>query len=185
MRDRIVRDLVYGALDRQLPLLNGLRARLSLKPLQSLATAALQAPRILCCTAPPFEYERTDWPSAVSMISLLLWELPSVAPAWLNGDTRPLILTTRFTELQNDGRLIETTFAALVQDPVRVVATTDTVNTDGGVVPPNARLEQFAAHGPLVARAQGGRSTPRRSASSSASSCAASHPSRLGSANSW
>jgi MGT family glycosyltransferase len=154
VRDRAVRGLIFGTLNRQLPLFNGLRLKLSLKPLQSLANAALQAPRVLYYTAPPFEYVRTDWPLAVRMVGPLPWEPPSVPPSWLTDDARPLVLATCSTEFQNDGLLIETTLAALAHDPVRVVATSGAVDTAGWAVPPNARLEPFLAHGPLVARAE-------------------------------
>jgi MGT family glycosyltransferase len=72
----------------------------------------------------------------------------------LAADDRPLVLLTCSTEFQNDGRLLETALTALAPEPLRVVATSAAVDTAGWAVPPNARLEPFLPHGPLLARAQ-------------------------------
>jgi MGT family glycosyltransferase len=84
-----------------------------------------------------------------------VWEPESepAAPEAGTGDPRPLVLVTCSTEYQNDGRLIETALAALADEPVRVVATTASLDPAAFRAPANARVERFLPHGPLLREA--------------------------------
>ena len=57
------------------------------------------------------------------------------------------------TEFQNDHKLVETTLEALADEDVRVVATTAAADPSGFAPPPNARVERFVPHAPILERA--------------------------------
>ncbi len=62
------------------------------------------------------------------------------------------MLVTCSTEYQNDGRLIQVALAALADRPVRVVATTASLDPASLDAPPNARVARFLPHGPVAPR---------------------------------
>ena len=86
------------------------------------------------------------------MVGPGIWDPPAREPEWLADMAEPLILATASTEFQDDGRLIETALEALAGEDVRVVATTAGVDA-AFRAPPNARVERFAPHGPILRRA--------------------------------
>lgn len=63
------------------------------------------------------------------------------------------MLVTCSTEYQNDGEIIATALAALADEPVRVVATTASIDPAQFDVPRNARVERYLPHGPLLEQA--------------------------------
>jgi|SRR5947209_7282463 len=88
------------------------------------------------------------------MVGPCNWDPPAEPPAWLDdGDQRPLVLVTISSEFQDDGKLIATALEALRDKPVRVVATSLDTNPASFDVPPNARVERFLPHAPLLERA--------------------------------
>jgi MGT family glycosyltransferase len=108
---------------------------------------------MLVTTAEPFEYPHPDWAPDVKMIGASPWEPPQEPPPWLDEIDRPLVLVTTSSEFQDDGVLVRTALEALADEPVQVVATMPAGVEDGLAVPPNARVEQFVPHGPLLDRA--------------------------------
>jgi MGT family glycosyltransferase len=153
-RDRLGWTLARPLVERgALPRVNGLRAGLGLRPLRRLEDALRQAPRFLLFTAEPYEYPRSDWPPNVRLVGPINWEPPADPPAWLREETRPIVLVTASTVYQADDELISTALEALAGEDVAVVATTAALDAGAFTPPPNARVEQFVPHGPIVERA--------------------------------
>jgi len=153
LRDRIVSTLLLRVLDRNLPLLNGLRSDLGVPPLDHMDELGRTAPRILYFTAEPFEYPCPVRPASVVMIGPTTWEPPAAAPEWLARNDRPVVLVTCSTEYQADDVLVSTALEALAGEEVFVVATTAAVDPSTFPVPDNARVERFVPHRPLLERA--------------------------------
>jgi MGT family glycosyltransferase len=112
-----------------------------------------RAPLLLVMSAEPFEYAHPDWGEDVLMIGPCAWEPPQEAPAWLESVDGPLALVTTSSEFQDDGVLVRTALEALADEPVTVVATMPAGVDKAIAVPPNARVEEFVPHGPLLDRA--------------------------------
>jgi UDP:flavonoid glycosyltransferase YjiC (YdhE family) len=154
VRDRLLAAPLTALYDRWLvPGLNELRAGLGLDPLRHAADAWLEAPLLVYYTAEPLEYPRSDWPSSVRMVGPGIWDPPADEPDWLSEAGDPWVLVTASTEFQDDGRLIQAALDALAGEDVRVIATTAGVDPAPFTAPPNARVERFAPHGPILARA--------------------------------
>jgi MGT family glycosyltransferase len=113
----------------------------------------LRAPLMLYMTSEPFEYPRSDWPPSVRMVGPGIWDPPAKAPEWLQRISRPLVLVTCSTEFQNDGKLVRMALEALAGEDVEVVVTTAGVDPSSFTPPPNARVERFVPHSPVVERA--------------------------------
>jgi MGT family glycosyltransferase len=154
LRDHLLRPLVLGTIERtMLPALNGVRSQLGLAPLPAVDDLFRRPPLLLYLTAEPFEYPRRDWPASVVMVGPCEWEPPAEPPSWLADVTRPIVLVTTSSEFQDDGRLIQTAFDALVDEPVAVVATLPAGDAEHLHPPSNAHLERFVPHGPVLDRA--------------------------------
>lgn len=154
IRDWAVRRKQSKIMNRSLTRLNTLRTDLGLPPFDSVYQFALtMAPRVICYTAMPFDYERSDWPASIRMVGPGTWEPPSIAPTWLNEIKRPLVLVSTSTKFQNDGRLITAVFEALKNENLDVVATAPSADTEVRSLPSNARLEYFVSHSPILRRA--------------------------------
>jgi MGT family glycosyltransferase len=150
-----LRDAVLSRVGPDLPAMpqmNRLRATVGLPPLKSAADYWTAAPRLIYLTAEPFEYPRSDWPASVRMVGPGVWEPPGRAPDWVDDDTRPLVLVTASSEFQGDAKLIAVALEALAEENVRVVATTAALDPSSFSPPPNARIERFLPHGPLIER---------------------------------
>src|SRR3954468_6957543 len=132
---------------------NELRADLGLPPLHVYDDQWCEADRFIALTAEPYEYPRTDWPPSVRLVGPGTWEPVAAPPDWLAAETRPIILVTASTAFQKDERLITTALAAFAGEDVALVATTAAHSPEAFVAPPNARVEQFVPHGPIIARA--------------------------------
>lgn len=151
--------MIGGLLERRLngrltAPLNAVRREAGLEALANPAREALvRAPLMLYLTAEPMEYPRPDWPKSIRMVGPGSWEPPAEEPDWLGGDDRPLVLVTVSSEFQDDGKLVATALEALRDEPVRVVATTLGADPASFDAPPNARLERFLPHGPVIDRA--------------------------------
>lgn len=152
VRDAVLWPVVNVLYDRALAELNRLRATAGAGPLRHVAEYATRPPRVVAYTAEPFEYPR-DWPENVRLVGPGIWEPEPEAERDRPRDERPLVLVTCSTEFQNDGRLVETALAALAGEPVRVVATTASLDPAAFRAPANARVERFLPHGPLLRQA--------------------------------
>lgn len=154
LRDAIVRRTLFEPLARlATPEVNAIRAALGLEPLASGIDVFRRAPLLLYFTAEPFEYPRSDWPASVLQVGPVGWEPPVEPPGWLDAAKPPLVLVTMSTEYQGDEKLVETALAAFRDSPVSVVATTGACDPARLDVPPNARVEAYLAHGPIIDRA--------------------------------
>ena len=153
-RDRLLRPVLFGTINQQiLPAVNGVRGGLGLAPLEQADDLFRRPPLLLYLTAEPFEYPRRDWPDNVVMVGPIAWEPPAEPPAWLHSVETPIVLVTTSSEFQDDGRLVRTALEALADEPVTVVATLPAGDPTAYTVPPNARVERFLPHGPILDRA--------------------------------
>lgn len=155
IRDRAIRPLVVGAMERQfLPAVNGVRAPLGLPPLAHLDQMLLSAPRLLYFSAEPFEYPRSDWPASVVQVGALPWEPAAPPPAWLQEITDPIVLVTTSSEFQDDGRLVQVALEALAEEPVHVVATVPAATGATALgARGNAHVVDFVPHSQVLERA--------------------------------
>ncbi|HEY2535851.1 MAG TPA: glycosyltransferase [Solirubrobacteraceae bacterium] len=154
VRDRIARPLVFGAVERLgRPALNEVRKRLGLAPIATVEEWFARAPLMLYMTAEPFEYPRRDWPENVVMIGPCAWDPPADPPPWLEQISQPIVLVNTSTEFQNDSRLIQVALQALAEKDVTVVATLPAGDPSALRIPPNAHVERFIPHRPILERA--------------------------------
>ena len=153
LRDRLLSSVLLWIYNRQAPELDAVRAELGAPPVGKIERAMLRAPLLLYMTAEPFEYPRRDWPPIVRMVGPGIWDPPAESPAWLEEIKRPLVLVTCSTEFQNDGKLAQAALEALAGEDVSVVVTTGGVDPSSFAPPPNARVERFVPHSPVLERA--------------------------------
>jgi MGT family glycosyltransferase len=153
LRDRLLSPVLFGIYNRQAPELDAVRTELGAPPVGRIERAMVRAPLMLYMTAEPFEYPRSDWPPSVRMVGPGIWDPPAKAPEWLEKISRPLVLVTCSTEFQNDGKLVRAVLEALTEEEVNIVVTTAGVDPSSFTPPPNARIERFVPHGPVLERA--------------------------------
>ena len=132
---------------------NGLRAELGVRPFSTIDASYLAADVVIAYTAEPFEYPRSDWAPNVRLVGPGLWEPPADVPAWLGDLSRPLVLVTCSTLVQNDRRLAEVACRAFAGEPLDVVVTTGDIDPATLASPANVRVERFVPHSPVLARA--------------------------------
>jgi MGT family glycosyltransferase len=154
LRDRALRTLLSGSFERvMVPPVNEVRDQLGLAPVASADDFFTRAPLVIYLTAEPFEYERSDWPGNVVMVGPCAWDPPSDPPAWLEQIEDPIVLVTSSSEFQDDGRLVQAALDGLAGEQVHVVATLPAQDPASLSVPPNAHVDRFLPHGPLLERA--------------------------------
>jgi MGT family glycosyltransferase len=154
LRDALLRPIVFGTLERLVkPRVNEIRAQVGVKPVESASDLFLRTPLLLYLTAEPFEYPRSDWPANVRLVGPCDWDPPAQQPAWLAQVQEPIVLVTTSSEFQDDGRLARCALEALADQPVHVVATLPSAETEGFAVPANARVVSFVPHGAILDRA--------------------------------
>jgi MGT family glycosyltransferase len=154
VRDGLLRPVVMGVAERIMkPAITSLREERGLPPVRDADGFFRAAPLMLVMSAEPFEYPHPDWGEDVLMIGACAWEPPQQAPTWLDSVEDPLVLVTTSSEFQDDGVLVRTALEALADEPVTVVATMPSGVDQTLTVPPNARVEEFLPHGPLLDRA--------------------------------
>lgn len=154
VRDAIVRRAIFEPLARlATPQLNAIRAQLNLAPLERGIDAFRRAPLLIYFTAEPFEYPRSDWPDSVLQVGPSSWEPEAESLDWLSGLDPPLVLVTMSTEYQADEKLVDTALTAFRESAVSVVVTTGAGDPSRFDVPPNARVEAFLPHGPIIEHA--------------------------------
>jgi len=153
LRDRLLNPVLFGLYNRQVSELDAVRAERGAPPAGRIERAMLRAPLMLYMTAEPFEYPRSDWPPSVRMVGPGIWDPPAKSPAWLEGLDEPLVLVTCSTEFQNDGKLAQAALDAFAEEDVGVVVTTGGVDPSSFTPPPNAHVERFVPHRPVLERA--------------------------------
>ncbi len=159
-----VNRLAFGSL---LAPFNEIRGRVGVAPFADGYDYYLSAPLLIQFSAEPFEYPRR-WPANVRLVGPGIWDPGGEEPDWLAAEERPLVLLSASTEFQDDGALIEVGLEALADEPVAVLATTAANDSARFRPPPNARVERFVPHGPLLTRASavvchGGMGTTQKS----------------------
>jgi len=123
-----------------------------------------------------FEYPR-EWPENVRLVGPALWEPPGPEPEWLAAEQRPIVLVTASTEFQDDAKLIESALEAFAGQSYAIVATTAAHDPGDFDIPPNARVERYLPHGPILRRAaavisHGGMGTTQKALAAGVPVCA-------------
>ena len=128
--------------------LNIQRARLDLPPLDRFH-GGISPDLALVATYPQLEYPR-DWPAGVEITGPMTFELPHPEIELPPGED-PLVLVAPSTAHDSDNHLVRTALAALAEEPVRVVATTNLVAPQRPIeVPANARLVEWLSYSQLM-----------------------------------
>jgi MGT family glycosyltransferase len=154
VRDAVVRTMVSGPVNSGLPPINELREELHLRRVGSMDEFWRRALLMLVASGKPFEYPHTDWGDAVQMIGPCpLDPRPDTVPDWLASIDRPIVLVTTSSEKQGDAKLVQAAVAALVDEPVHVVATMPAGQPDNFAKTPNATVCQLIPHGVVLDRA--------------------------------
>jgi UDP:flavonoid glycosyltransferase YjiC (YdhE family) len=119
--------------------LNIQRQRLDLPPIDRFH-GGISPDLALVATYPQLEYPRR-WPAGVEITGPMTFEVPHPEIELPPGDD-PLVLIAPSTAHDSDNHLVRTALAALADEPVRVVATTNRVAPQQPLeVPANAKLQ--------------------------------------------
>jgi UDP:flavonoid glycosyltransferase YjiC (YdhE family) len=128
--------------------LNIQRARLELPPLDRFH-GGISPDLALVATFPQLEYPR-DWPPEIAITGPMTFELPHPEIELPPGED-PLVLVAPSTAHDSDNHLVRTALAALADEPVRVVATTNNVAPQRPIeVPANATLVEWLSYSQLM-----------------------------------
>jgi UDP:flavonoid glycosyltransferase YjiC (YdhE family) len=128
--------------------LNLQRERLGLVPLDRFH-GGISPDLALVATYPQLEYPRR-WPAGVEITGPMTFELPHPEIELPTGE-EPLVLVAPSTAHDSDNHLVRTALAALAEEPVRVVATTNRVRPQAPIeVPPNATVVEWLSYSQLM-----------------------------------
>ncbi len=128
--------------------LNRQRERLDLPPLERFH-GGISPDLALVGTFPQLEYPRR-WPTGVEITGPMTFELPHPEIELPPGE-EPLVLVAPSTAHDSTNHLVRTALAALADEPVRVVATTNRVVPQEPIdVPPNAVLVEWLSYSQLM-----------------------------------
>jgi UDP:flavonoid glycosyltransferase YjiC (YdhE family) len=127
------------------------RQRLDLPPIDRFH-GGISPDLALVATYPQLEYPRR-WPAGVEVTGPMTFELPHPEIELPAGEA-PLVLVAPSTAHDSDNHLVRTALAALADEPVRVVATTNRVAPQNPIeVPDNAVLVEWLSYSQLMAAA--------------------------------
>ncbi|HVO53638.1 MAG TPA: nucleotide disphospho-sugar-binding domain-containing protein [Solirubrobacterales bacterium] len=128
--------------------LNEQRRRLGLGPIERFH-GGISPELALVATYPQLEYPRR-WPPGVRVTGPMVFEQPHPDVELPPGEA-PLVLVAPSTAHDSDNRLVRTALAALAEEPVRVVATTNRVRPQRPIeVPSNALLVDWLSYSQLM-----------------------------------
>jgi MGT family glycosyltransferase len=128
--------------------LNRQRARLELPPVERFH-GGISTDLALVGTFPQLEYPRR-WPASVAITGPMTFEVPHPEIELPPGED-PLVLVAPSTAHDSDNHLVRTALAALAEEPVRVVATTNRVVPQVPIeVPGNAILVDWLSYSQLM-----------------------------------
>ncbi|HWT90319.1 MAG TPA: nucleotide disphospho-sugar-binding domain-containing protein [Solirubrobacterales bacterium] len=128
--------------------LNIQRSRLGLPPIDRFH-GGISPDLALVATYPQLEYPRR-WPPGVEVTGPMTFELPHPDIELPPGDD-PLVLVAPSTAHDSENHLVRTALAALADEPVRVVATTNRVKPLRPIdVPANATLVEWLSYSQLM-----------------------------------
>ncbi len=128
--------------------LNRQRERLDLPPVDRFH-GGISPDLALVGTFPHLEYPR-GWPAGVEITGPMTFEIPHPEIELPPGD-EPLVLVAPSTAHDSENHLVRTALAALAEEPVRVVATTNRVVPQRPIeVPANAVLVDWLSYSQLM-----------------------------------
>jgi UDP:flavonoid glycosyltransferase YjiC (YdhE family) len=128
--------------------LNIQRSRLGLPPIDRFH-GGISPDLALVATYPQLEYPRR-WPPGVEVTGPMTFELPHPEIELPPGND-PLVLVAPSTAHDSENHLVRTALAALADEPVRVVATTNRVKPLRPIeVPSNATLVEWLSYSQLM-----------------------------------
>jgi UDP:flavonoid glycosyltransferase YjiC (YdhE family) len=128
--------------------LNRQRERLGLRPVTRFH-GGISPELALVATYPQLEYPR-QWPPGVEVTGPMSFEVPHPQIELPPGE-RPLVLIAPSTAHDSGNHLVRTALAALADEPVRVVATTNRVVPQSPIeVPANAVLVDWLSYSQLM-----------------------------------
>jgi UDP:flavonoid glycosyltransferase YjiC (YdhE family) len=128
--------------------LNIQRSRLGLPPIDRFH-GGISPDLALVATYPQLEYPR-HWPPGVEVTGPMTFEVPHPEIELPPGDG-PLVLVAPSTAHDSENHLVRTALAALAEEPVRVVATTNRVKPLRPIdVPANATLVEWLSYSQLM-----------------------------------
>jgi UDP:flavonoid glycosyltransferase YjiC (YdhE family) len=128
--------------------LNVQRGRLGLPPIDRFH-GGISPDLALVATYPQLEYPR-HWSPGVEVTGPMTFELPHPEIELPPGDD-PLVLVAPSTAHDSDNHLVRAALAALAEEPVRVVATTNRVAPQRPIeVPANAALVEWLSYSQLM-----------------------------------
>jgi MGT family glycosyltransferase len=128
--------------------LNRQRQRLDLPPVEHFH-GGISTELALVGTFPQLEYPR-QWPAGVEITGPMAFEVPHPEIELPPGED-PLVLVAPSTAHDSDNHLVRTALAALANEPVRVVATTNRVVPQRPIeVPANAVLVDWLSYSQLM-----------------------------------
>jgi MGT family glycosyltransferase len=159
LRDRVVQGLMHRTADAWLPLLNELRQRRGLDPLDHVFDAYLCADRFLVQTCEAFDFPIVPAPENLRYVGPTL-----DAPDWIEGETwtspwaaddpRPLIVVSLSSTFQNQQRTLQQAITALGMLNVRGLVTLGpAMRTESFDVPENVVVVEAAPHGQVFPHA--------------------------------
>ncbi len=128
--------------------LNRQRERLGLPPVERFH-GGISTELALVGTFPQLEYPRR-WPASVEVTGPMTFEMPHPEIELPAGED-PLVLVAPSTAHDSGNHLVRTALAALAEEPVRVVATTNRVAPQSPIeVPENALLVDWLSYSQLM-----------------------------------
>jgi UDP:flavonoid glycosyltransferase YjiC (YdhE family) len=128
--------------------LNLQRTRLGLPPVERFH-GGISSKLALVATYPQLEYPR-QWPAGIEVTGPMTFEVPHPEIEHPPGE-RPLVLVAPSTAHDSGNHLVRTALAALANEPVRVVATTNRVVPQRPIeVPANAVLVDWLSYSQLM-----------------------------------
>jgi MGT family glycosyltransferase len=128
--------------------LNRQRERLDLPPVEHFH-GGISTELALVGTFPQLEYPR-QWPAGVEITGPMTFEVPHPDIELPSGEA-PLVLVAPSTAHDSGNHLVRTALAALANEPVRVVATTNRVVPQSPIeVPANAVLVDWLSYSQLM-----------------------------------
>jgi UDP:flavonoid glycosyltransferase YjiC (YdhE family) len=132
--------------------LNATRAAVGLAPLERFH-GGISPELALVATFPQLEYPRR-WPEGVHVTGPMQFELPYPDIELPDGDG-PLVLVAASTAQDPELRLVRTALAALAEEPVRVLATTNRPGASGelGQPPDNAVVVDWLSYSQVMPEA--------------------------------
>ncbi len=151
IRDRIVRSALKLAFKGIINKLDNFREQLGAEPLNAWENLFSRPDLLLYLTAEPFEYPRKEWPSNLEAVGPGLWAPPSEDPKWIDELPRPRILVSVSTELQEDGKIINTALEALSDREGSVIVTTAALDPKSFVASNDRiRIVKFLPHAYVI-----------------------------------